>query len=122
MSHVVKIKTQIRDVNALRKACNRLQLEPPIHRTFDLYNSSETGWGVRLQDWKYPVVCKIETGEIAYDNYGGRWGNSQRLDEFVQRYAVEKTKIESRRQGYMSSEKVLEDGSIRVTIKVGGGA
>lgn len=120
MSHVVKIETQIRDVNAVRQACSRLQLEPPIHETFELYNSTETGWGVRLTDWKYPVVCKVETGEIAYDNYGGRWGNAQRLDEFMQRYAVEKALVESRRQGYSATETLLEDGSIRVTINAGG--
>ena len=122
MSHVVKIDTQIRDVNAVRQACSRLQLEPPVHQTFELYNSTETGWGVRLKEWKYPVVCKVETGEIAYDNYGGRWGNAQRLDEFIQRYAVEKTRIESRRHGLTSSEKVLDNGSIRVTIHSGGDA
>ena len=120
MSHVVQIKTEIRDITAVRQACNRLQLEPPVHSTYELYNSTEMGWGVRLRDWKYPVVCKIETGEIAYDNYGGRWGAPLRLDEFVQRYAVEKSRIEARREGYTSSEQTLADGSIKLTINAGG--
>ena len=122
MSHVVKIETQIRDINAVRQACVCLKLEPPVHNTFELYNSSVTGWGVYLRDWKYPIVCKTDTGEIAYDNFGGRWGNAQRLDEFRQRYVIEKTKIESRRQGHTSTEKLLEDGSVRVTINTGGDA
>jgi hypothetical protein len=119
MSHVVQITTEIRDINAVRQACSRLQLEPPVHNTFELYNSTETGWGVNLRDWKYPVVCKLKTGKIAFDNFGGRWGNAQRLDEFQQRYAVEKSKLEARRQGYTTSELSLEDGSIKVTINAG---
>ncbi len=120
MSHVVQIKTEIRDLTAVKQACQRLELEPPTHGTFQLYSSSETGCGVRLRDWKYPVVCKLETGEVKFDNYGGRWGIQQRLDEFLQRYAVEKSKIEARKQGFTAAESLLEDGSIKVTINAGG--
>ena len=119
MSHIVKIETQVRDVNAIRQACRKLRLEEPVHKSFELFSAKETGWGVCLRNWKYPVVCKTESGEIAFDNYEGRWGNQKNLDEFLQRYAVEKTKIESRKQGYRSTEETLEDGSIKVTINVG---
>ena len=120
MSHVVQITTQIRDFKAVKQACQRLSLAEPTHGTFQLFSSEETGCGVQLLDWKYPVVCKFETGEIRYDNYNGRWGNAQRLDEFLQRYAVEKSKLEARKQGFTSSEALLNDGSIRVTINAGG--
>jgi len=116
------VETQIRDVIALRQACNHLQLEPPIHKTYELYNSTETGWGVHLRDWKYPVVFKVETSEAAFDNYEGRWGNPERLDELIQRYAAEKTKIEARRQGYTVTEQSLADGSVKLTVCVGGEA
>ena len=122
MSHVVQINTEVRDINAVKQACVRLQLERPVVGRFQLYNSEETGCGVKLRDWKYPVVCKLETGELRYDNYGGRWGNNQRLDEFLQGYAVEKSKLEARRQGFTASEQALEDGSIKVTINAGGAA
>ena len=82
MSHVVQIKTEIRDINAVRQACLRLQLEAPTQGTFQLYSSQESGYGVKLRDWKYPVVCKLESGEVRYDNYGGRWGNDQRWMSF----------------------------------------
>ena len=120
MSHVVKIETQIRDVNAIRQSCVHMRLEPPVHGTFELYNSTETGWAVSLRNWKFPVVCKVESGEVAYDNYSGRWGDQNRLNEFFQRYAAEKAAIEARRQGYSATEQQLEDGSIKVTIQVGG--
>ncbi|WP_238381213.1 DUF1257 domain-containing protein [Mariniblastus fucicola] len=117
----MKIETQIRDINAVRHACRRLRLEPPNHGTFELYNSTETGWGVRFRDWKYPVVCKVESGEVAYDNYEGRWGDPNRLGEFFQSYAVEKAAIEARLQGYSSTEQLLEDGSIKLIIETGEG-
>ena len=116
------METQIRDVNALRQACNYLQLEPPIQGTYELYNSTEIGWGVQLCDWKYPVVFKVEASEAAFDNYEGRWGNPQRLEELIQRYAVEKTKIEARRQGHSVTEQSLADGSVKLTVSVGGEA
>ena len=120
MSHVVKISTQIKDLSAVRQACVRLELQPPVHGDHQLYNSVETGWAVHLRGWRYPIVCKIDVGDVAYDNYEGRWGSQSRLGDFFQRYAVEKAAIEARRQGYSSSEQLLEDGSIKVTINTGG--
>ena len=66
------------------------------------------------------MVFKLETSEAAFDNYEGRWGNSQRLDELVQRYAAAKTKIEARRQGHSVTEQSLADGSVKLTVSVGG--
>ena len=37
-------------------------------------------------------------------------------------YAVEKARIEARRQGHSVTEQPLADGSIKLTIQVGGGA
>ena len=36
--------------------------------------------------------------------------------------AVEKTRIEARRQGYDMTEQSLPDGSVRLTVAVGGAA
>jgi hypothetical protein len=41
------------------------------------------------------------------------------LDEFMQGYAVERAKLEARKQGYTASEQLLADGSIKVTINTG---
>ena len=122
MSHVVKIQTQLSDINAIRQSCVHLRLEAPVHGIFELYDSTETGWAVNLRDWKYPVICKVETGELAYDNYENRWGDQKRLGELIQRYAVEKTKIEARRRGHSVTEQKLDDGSVKLTVGVGGEA
>ena len=120
MSHVVEIKTQVKDVAAVQAACRRLKLSEPQQRTVTLFSAEVTGLAVELPDWQYPVVCNTTTGELKYDNYNGRWGKQSHLDQFLQAYTVEKAKLEARRQGHSVSEQLLTDGSIRVQIAVAG--
>jgi hypothetical protein len=122
VSHIVEIKTEVRDVAAVRAACQRLKLEPPTHGTTELFSGEATGTIVKLPGWKYPAVFDMETGEAKYDNYGGRWGEQQQLDKFLQAYAVEKCRLEARRKGHSVIESQLTDGSVKLTINVGGAA
>ena len=122
MSHVVQIKTQVKDPVAIRAGCDRLQLAPPVFGETKLFSSTVTGWAVTLPEWRYPVVCDVESGEVTFDNFEGRWGDRGRLDEFLQAYAVEKAKLEARRRGHSVTEQTLEDGCVKVTISVGGAA
>jgi hypothetical protein len=121
MSHIVTIKTQIRDAAALAAACARLALPPPEHGTAQLFSSPATGQIVRLPGWTYPVVVDTAAGQIQFDNYGGAWGNQAELDRLLQVYAVEKAKLEARRAGHAVTEQALADGSIKLTVAVGGG-
>jgi hypothetical protein len=118
MSHIVTVRTQVRDPLAIQSACSRLKLPAPVFGTAKLFVTEKTGWIVKLADWKYPVVCNTSTGEIDSDSYEGRWGSQQRLNEFLQAYAVEKAKIEVRKAGHTSTEHLLADGSIRVCVQV----
>jgi hypothetical protein len=120
LSHIVQIETEIRDEQAVRAACTRLQLAAPEHKTVRLFNATATGLCVHLPGWQYPVVANLQTGQVQYDNYGGAWGEQKHLNSFLQAYAVEKARIEARKKGHMCSETRLEDGSIKVTIRVGG--
>jgi hypothetical protein len=122
MSHVVEIKTEIRDEQAVKAACTRLQIPTPEHKTTRLFNATATGLCVQLPGWSYPVVCNLQNGSLQYDNYQGHWGEQAHLHRFLQAYAVEKAKIEARKKGHTCSETRLEDGSIRVTVRVGGAA
>lgn len=122
MSHIVEIKTEVRDVAAVRAACQRLGLEQPIHGTTRLFSGEATGVIVKLRDWKYPAVFDIESGEARYDNYNGHWGEQTQLNQFLQSYAVEKARIEARRRGHSVTEQQLADGSIKLTVQVQGGA
>ena len=91
MSHIVTIQTEVRDPAAIEIACDRLKLPAPRRGTAKLFTSEATGVIVTLPRWRYPVVCKTEVGAIAFDNYGGKWGEQQELDRFLQAYAVEKS-------------------------------
>jgi len=122
MSHIVEIKTEIRDEQAVKAACVRLQLPTAEHKTVRLFNATATGLCVQLPGWSYPVVANLATGQLQYDNYQGHWGEQKHLNSFLQAYAVEKAKIEARKKGHAVSETRLQDGSIRVTIRVGGAA
>jgi len=122
MSHIVEIKTEIRDPVAIHAACQRLSLPEPVFGETRLFSSSATGWAVSLPEWQYPVVCDVNTAKIAYDNYEGRRGDPRQLDRFLQSYAVEKARLEARRKGHTVFEQPLSDGSIKLTIDVGGAA
>ena len=120
MSHVVEVKTEIRDVEAVKATCQRLKLPEPVHGTTKLFSGEAMGLAVQLPDWKYADVCDIQTGKLRYDNYNGRWGNQKQLDKFLQIYAVEKCRLETRRKGHSLTEQQLADGSIKLTVQVGG--
>ena len=122
MSHIVHIQTEVRDADAVALACERLALPPPVERTVTLFNGCVTGLAIELSGWKYPAVCDLRTGQLAFDNYGGAWGDQKELHRFVQRYAVEKARIEARKVGHLVIEQSLPDGSIKLTIELGGAA
>jgi hypothetical protein len=122
LSHVVTIKTEVRDHAAVSAACRRLQLAPPILGTAQLFSDQVAGLIIRLPNWTYPVVIDTTTGQVRFDNYEGAWGDQTQLDRFLQIYAVEKARIEARKKGHQVTEQALADGSIQLTIRVGGGA
>src|SRR4051812_44067671 len=104
MSHVVTVRTEVRDPSALAAACRRLELEPASVGTARLFGGSAAGQIVKLPGWRYPIVFDTAAGQVRYDNYGGRWGDAKKLDLLLQMYAVEKAKIEARRRGHTITE------------------
>ena len=120
MSHIVTIKTEVRDAAAVRSACQRLALPAPVQGKHELFSGEVEGLAVKLPDWVYPIVCNTNTGEIHRDDFNGRWGDSKHLDRFLQAYACEKAKAEARRRGHQVFEQPLADGSIKLTIQVQG--
>jgi hypothetical protein len=122
LSHIVQIQTAVRDCAAVSAACRRLHLPPPIAGTAQLFSGEVSGLIVRLPDWAYPAVFDITTGQVHFDNFNGAWGDQAQLDRFLQRYALEKAAIEARKRGHSVVEQAQADGSIKLTITVGGGA
>jgi hypothetical protein len=122
MSHLVQIQTEVRDTAAVRAACQRLGLAEPNQGTTRLFSGEVTGLAVHLPNWTYPVVCDTSSGQVKFDNFGGRWGDKRHLDRFLQMYAVEKAKIEAHRRGHSVTETAQNDGSVKLVIQVNGGA
>ena len=122
MSHIVVVKTEIRDAAAVRTACKRLGLAEPVQGSTKLFSGEVTGLAVQLPEWQYPVVANLATGQLKFDDFGGRWGDRAQLDRFLQAYAVEVARAEARKKGHTCTEQTLADGSIKLTIQVNGGA
>ena len=122
MSHIVTIKTEVRDAAAVRAACKRLGLAEPVQGTTRLFSGEVSGLIVQLPDWQYPIVADLATGQLRLDDFGGRWGDRKQLDGFLQAYAVERAKAEARRRNHTVTEQQMADGSVKLTIQVGGGA
>jgi hypothetical protein len=118
MSHIVNVKTEVRDEAAVRAACTRLNWAQPTYGTFDVYVVKKTGLGVRAPNWNYPIVVDVNTGEVGYDNFNGAWGAQRELDRFLQAYATEKAKLEAAKNGYSVFEETLADGSIKLSVTV----
>ena len=122
MSHIVTVRTQVRDEAAVAAACHRLGLPPPQHRRVQLFSAIVEGLAVSLPGWNYSVVCDLTSGQVRYDNFEGQWSNQIELDRFLQAYAAERAKIEARRKGYSVIEQSLPSGAIKLTIQITGGA
>ena len=122
MSHIVTVRTEVRDHAAVAAACRRLALPESVVGTAQLYSGQASGLLVHLPDWLYPVVIDTDSGTIRYDDYNGVWGEKAHLDRFLQAYAVERVRIEARRKGHAATEQSLADGSILVEIEIGGPA
>lgn len=119
MSHTVTIKASVTDKRALAAACQRLGLAAPVEGKHTLYERSVyEGMAVQLPNWNYPVVFNTETGNVAYDNFGGHWGDMAEYEKLMQAYAVARATQEASMQGYVTSEETLPDGSIRITVNV----
>jgi len=121
VSHIVTIQTQVRDAAAVAAACQRIGLPAPREGTTQLFSGEATGLIVELPGWRYPVVCELSTGTLKFDDFGGQWGDRHGLDQFLQRYACERAKLEARRKGHTVTEQNLGNGTIKLTIELAGG-
>ena len=69
----MSIQTQVKDAATVRSACQRLNLPEPVQGKAKLYGGEVKGLAVKLPDWTYLVVCDTASGQVKYDNFGGRW-------------------------------------------------
>jgi Protein of unknown function (DUF1257) len=123
MSHFVAIKTSVRDVNALKKACEELGLELLEKTTARGFasNTLKGDYVIRLKG-PYDIALNLDPESGSYglstDWYAGHVEKEVGKDysRLLQLYAIHKTQIEARKKGLSCRRQQLGDGSIKISI------
>ena len=123
MSHFTTIKTQIRDTEALRSACNELGLEL-------IQNAEARGYYTQTTKGEYVIRLKgpydVAVNRQADGTYGltTDWYNNHveaevgsNYGKLTQLYGVHKATIEARKKGWTVQRKQVGD-KIKLTIGV----
>jgi hypothetical protein len=122
MSHFTTIETQIRDVEALRAACNEMGLGL-------VSNGQARGYGERKIAGEHVIVLKGPydialnrkpdgTYHLTTDWWDGHVEKEvgKNFGRLLQLYGVHKAMQEVRRKGYTVSRFTLKDGSIKLNV------
>jgi len=100
-SHTVTVKVEYTDVDALRAAVERMGgIWYGYNERHDLYDTKQPGYGFRLpmvdgihvntdgkRYWYHPIVLRND-GDLAYDAYGGLWGDLGQLESLKTEYTI----------------------------------
>jgi hypothetical protein len=146
MSHITTIKTEIRDLDALRSACTECGAvfvegqttyqwfgesvgDYPLPEGITKEKLGHCSHAIRVPGVEYEIgVVQKPNGHwtLAYDFWGPGQGLLQKFGEGCQRllqlYAVHKTIHEARKKGYTAQRQQLKDGSVKLVLLATGGA
>jgi hypothetical protein len=122
MSHFTTIKTQIKDINALRLACSELSLgllQNAIARGYG--NSSREGDYVIQVAGPYDIAVEKQkdgTFGLTTDWWGGHVEAQVGKDfgKLLQLYGVHKASLEAKKKGYSVLRHARSDGSIKLVL------
>lgn len=128
MSHMTTIDIEIQDVDALEEACARIE-----GLTFVRGKTKATYYGHNTVGCKHAIEVNGSAFDIAVVERGGKYflqadfygmegqkitkTAGQGLGLLKQAYGIVKAKKESRKKGWMPSERKLDNGKIRVTLR-----
>jgi hypothetical protein len=125
MSHFTSIKTQIKDIVALRSACTELGLNLVQDSKARGYNQNQLPgeYVIKLRgpydialnqqkDGAYALTCDWWDGHVQ-EEVGQNYG------KLLQLYGVHKTLLEARRKGCLIQRKNQQDGAIKLVISGG---
>jgi hypothetical protein len=122
MSHFTEIKTQIKDIDALRSACQELDL-PLLHdaEARGYYENKTKGEFVIQLKGPYDIAVNKQpdgTFGLTADLWQGHVEKEvgQGYGKLLQFYGVHKTIREARKKGHLVNRSQQRDGSIRLVI------
>ena len=119
MSHVTRVKTQLKNLEILEKACRALKIpfRCGAHR-IRLYSGTAVAVAsFELPEWRYPVAVEAD-GSLAYDNYNGGWGEVMHLNRLKQEYVFQAASEFAVRQGGTVSREHVADGTQRIRVQL----
>jgi len=141
VSHLTKIKVEVRSLEDLKAACDRLGFQfMPDQKTYKWFgvwmgdsplpegiNQSDLGkcdHAIRVPGANYEVgvVKQGDKYTLLYDFWtlgGLQESLGDNAEKLVQSYSLVAAKREAERQGYSTYEEQLEDGSINLHVMVG---
>ena len=137
--HVASIKLQVKSMDALKLACQRLGLEfcegqttyawfgqsvgdYPLPEGFTQEDLGKSSHAIHCPDAKYEIGVVFRDGawRLLYDAWhtgGLEQALGKDLSRLRQGYGVEAAKLEAQRQGYSCWEEQLTDGAIKLHIQ-----
>jgi hypothetical protein len=118
MSHIASIDIELKDIEALKEACKRLNIKFENVENYKFYDGTrKSGLAIHLPNSKYPMVLD-NNGKAYFDNYNGRWGDLAELDKVKDHYGLELTKRQAKVKGYTFYERKTQDGKIQLVVNV----
>ena len=122
MSHFTTIATQVRDIEALRSACQELGLEL-------VQDGMARGYNRNAIPGEYVIRCKGPYDIAVNSQPGGNFGMTAdwwdghvekevgtNYGRLLQLYGVHKATREAQRKGYAARRQTLPNGSIKLAI------
>lgn len=122
MSHIVTIKSQMKNIEALTASCEALKIPfqvGPHQVTLYAGQQVKTDFSFQLPGWRYRCAVNAETGEVKMDNFGGSWGKIEEFDKLHQEYSAQVVEREPSiqekvQEGWLLERVQQENGKIRV--------
>jgi hypothetical protein len=122
MSHFTEIKTQIKDIDALRAACQELNLSlvPNAEARGYYENSTKGDYVIQLKGPYDIAVNKQQDGTfgLTADLWNGHVEKEvgQGYGKLLQLYGVHKATIEARKKGLSILRRNQQNGSIKLVL------
>ena len=124
MSHFTEIKTQIKDIDALRSACREMGLALlPNADARGYYENTTRGDHVIRLKGPYDIAANRQpdgTFALSTDWYAGHVEKEvgPGYGKLLQLYGVHKATLEAKKKGQIVRRQPLKDGGIKLTIGV----
>jgi len=119
VSHTVTVAIELSNQSALAAAVVAMGGTVLGEGLHDLYSiQRERGFGFRLPGWEHPLVLRSADNKLAFDDYGGHWGDVKDLDKLKGLYAIQAAQQAAFAQGWQTE--YAGDGSLLVHHPNGG--